>query len=63
MQEHHLIALILVISILCIVPVLAVIEAIENFFKDAKHNRQRVRTLSQQNYELRDEISRLTRER
>lgn len=63
MQEHHIIAIMWFVLLMLVVPALALYEAIENFIKDAKHNRQRVRELNQQNYELRDEIARLTRHR
>lgn len=42
---------------------LVVWEAISQFTQEARHNKQRVRELHQQNYELRDEIARLTRHR
>lgn len=61
MQEHHLIAVILTVSLLAVVPLTILLESISSFIQEAKHNRQRVRTLNQQNYELRDEIARLTR--
>lgn len=63
MQEHHIMAVVWFVILIGVVPALAAIEAISNFIKDAHHNRQRVRELNQQNYELRDEIARLTRQR
>lgn len=42
---------------------LVVWEAVSQFTQEARHNKQRVRELHQQNYELRDEIARLSRHR
>lgn len=39
------------------------LEAVKQYLQEAEHNKQRVRELHQQNYELRDEVARLSRQR
>lgn len=63
MNPDHAIILFFILPLTIIIIGGYVWEAVKQYAYEAAMNRQRVRELHQQNYELRDEIARLERQR
>lgn len=63
MNPDHAIILFFILPLAIIIIGGYVWEGIKQYTYEAAMNRQRVRELHQQNYELRDEIARLERQR